>query len=554
MPLSRPVFALAAALLVAPALLIAASRAGAPGADQKPDRARVEELIRRTRHGAEMFLGVQERVHALIQIAGVQAQAGDREAARRTFHEAEQLAETVSFDDATYSPHILFWIVQAEERHGFRAEAIATSRKLLRLAEAPARRESQKLNLYRNLITELMNLGDKDLVQEALRAGRAYYTTRLDPGFEVFAPVYIAGLQAASGDLPGALRLVRDPAFIKGSPRPGPPGAAPAAIQRTPAETAAIFRHDALFQVVAAIHANNRVGADAVLQEALRAVADNKDPLPWSAVENNNQDLQTIAQAQSRLGRFDEAVKSARMIDAENIPGHLAKSAVSDFMERQRFRKVQTLAEIGLAQAKAGDRAGAHRTADEAERAARMIENDTQKYPILQTAEVFALAGDFDAALRLADTLGTGTPGLNLRITAYETIAKIRNDAGDEAGARTTLQAVADLVRNRLKNPNAGGLGSETSEGMLVNGLLEALGRLQAKLGDRKAALETMRRINDGGREMDALKNLAVQLASRGDLEGAFETIDAMNAPKSRAEALEWVAAAYSRRPSPANP
>ena len=108
MPLSRPAYALAAAMLITPAALIAASQAGAPAkkddASQVPDRARVEELIGRTRHGAEVFLGVQERVYALIQIASIQARTGDREAARRTFAEAEKLAETVGFDDVTYSP------------------------------------------------------------------------------------------------------------------------------------------------------------------------------------------------------------------------------------------------------------------------------------------------------------------------------------------------------------------------------------------------------------------------------------------------------------------
>ena len=97
MPLSRPVVALAVVLLAAPAILIA-SQAGAPGpgvgqttqpqaagALGKADRARIDELLRRTRHGADMFLGVQDRTYALIQIAGVQARTGDREAARRTF-------------------------------------------------------------------------------------------------------------------------------------------------------------------------------------------------------------------------------------------------------------------------------------------------------------------------------------------------------------------------------------------------------------------------------------------------------------------------------------
>ena len=188
MPASRPVFALAAVLLAAPAILIA-SQAAAPGpgagndcrkgraspqADRpQPDRARIEEFLRRTRHGADMFLDVQGRTYALIQIAGVQARTGDREAARHTFRQAEQLAETVSFDDTMYSPHIMLWIVQAEARHGFRDEAIASARRLLRLAEAPVKREVSKIDLYPNLLRALVELGDRAVVQEALRAGHA---------------------------------------------------------------------------------------------------------------------------------------------------------------------------------------------------------------------------------------------------------------------------------------------------------------------------------------------------------------------------------------------
>ena len=228
MPLSRPAFALAAALLVAPAALIAASQAGAPrpgaGDAQKeaeaprdPDRARIDELIRRTRHGAEMFLGVQERVYAMNQIAGVQARAGDREAARGTLWGAQQLAETVSFDDNTYSPHILMWVIWAEARHGFREEAMAAARTLLRLAEIPVRHEGRKVDLYTNLIKALVELGDKEGVQETLHAGRKYYTTCMEPGFEAFAPIHIAGLQAASGDLAGAAPPDPRPGVRRGS-------------------------------------------------------------------------------------------------------------------------------------------------------------------------------------------------------------------------------------------------------------------------------------------------------------------------------------------------
>ena len=206
MPLSRPVVALAVGLLAAPAILIAsqAGTTGPAGANPpKPDAAaaRIDELLRRTRHGADMFLGVQDRTYALIQIAGVQAQAGDREAARRTFQQAEQLAETVSFDDVTFSPHILLWVVWAEARHGFRDDAIAAARKLFRLAEAPTRREIRKTDFYNNLIETQMKLGDRAGAQETLRAGRTFFETSKEPVFVAYAPAFIVHIQAASGDL-----------------------------------------------------------------------------------------------------------------------------------------------------------------------------------------------------------------------------------------------------------------------------------------------------------------------------------------------------------------
>ena len=121
-----------------------------------------------------MFQGVQERAYTLTQVAGVQARTGDREAARRTFQRAEQLAETVSLDDSVYSPHILLWIVRAEEQHGFRDEAIAAARELLRIAEAPIRDEFKKQGIYTNLIKTQAGLGDRAGVQQTLEAGRAF--------------------------------------------------------------------------------------------------------------------------------------------------------------------------------------------------------------------------------------------------------------------------------------------------------------------------------------------------------------------------------------------
>ncbi len=530
MPLSSPMIALAASMLIAPAALIAAAQLDGPakpaGAPQSPDASRIEELIRRTRHGAEMFLDVQERIYTLIQLASIRARAGDREAARGMFQEAERLAETVSFDDATYYPHILIWIVQAEQRTGFRDEAIAASRKLLRLAEVPARKENTKEGVYSQLIKIFLDLGDREGVQETLQAGIAHYKTKAKPGFDAFTPGAIVGLRAASGDLLGALRMVEAPGFIKNdSP-----------------ENVRNLTHGAFFGVVGAIGEKNRDGADEVLAAALRDVDRRKEDKNWITIELRNQDLHAIAQAESRIGRFAEAVKTARMIETETVPEHMVEDRIAEFMDEQRFKKAQAMAEIAQAQAKAGDRAGARQTAEEAAAIGRTIQRDNMKYPIEQTAEALAMANDLDGALRLAESLEPG-----MRLWTIESIAGIRREAGDVAGARKAAEMGRDLVRKELKDVDAGKLDPDTPSGKRGYHLLETLGRFEAQLGDHKAAIATIRRINSVDAQEEAMQRIASNLASSGDLDGAIEAVDAMGSPKSRAKALQGVVSAYSR-------
>ena len=530
MPLSRTMIALAVALLITPAALIAAAQVVGPakpaGAPRTPDANRIEELIRRTRHGAEMFMDVQERIYTMIQLASIRARAGDREAARGMFQEAERLAETVSFDDATYYPHILIWIVQAEQRMGFRDEAIAASRKLLRLAEAPARKENTKQGIYSELIKIFLDLGDRDGVQETLRAGIAHYSTKAEPGFEAFTPGAIVGLRAASGDLVGALRMVEAPGFIKNdSP-----------------ENVRNLTHKALFGVVGAIGEKNREGADEVLAAAMRDVDRRKEDRTWIEMMTRNQHLHAIAQAESRIGRFTEAVKTARMIETETVPEHMVKARIAEFMDEQRFKKTQAMAEIAQVQAKAGDRAGARRTAEEAATIGRTIQRDNMKYPIEQTAEALAMADDLDGALRLAGSLEPG-----MRFWTIESIAGIRREAGDVAGARKAAEMGRDLVRKELAGLDTGKLDPDTPSGKQGYHLLETLGRFEALLGDHKTAIVTIRKINDVGAQEKAMQRIATNLASAGDLDGAIEAVDAIGSPKSRAKALQSVAGAYSR-------
>jgi hypothetical protein len=540
MPLSRPVIALAAVVLAAPAVLIA-SQAGAPGpegggtkqpkaakAPEQPDRARIEEFLRRTRHGADMFQGVQDRAYTLTQIAGVQARSGDREAARRTFRQAEELAGSVSIDDSTYWSHVLLWIIRAEARHGFHDEAVASAHKLLRIAEAPTRRESQKVDLYRYLIEIQKELGDRAGVQETFQTGRKFFLKSADPLLVTYGPAFIVSIQAISGDLIGALRMVRDPELYR----------------RVRPENVANIRHDALFNVVAAIKPDNRDGAGQVLEEALRTVATYKNPSPWGSMVIRHQDLQNIASAQARLGLFDEALKTARMIDTETIPDRLSEPKRAEYLDEQRVKKAETLAGIGLEQAKSGDRAGARRSAEEAARIAGTIQiSKLQSNPLWQTAEALVKVGDLAEARRLVDAMPS-----DLRIKVYGSIAEAQRDAGGAAGARATLRTALDLARRRLDEFDAANHDRKEPIGAERNRLLEGLARLQAKLGDRKEAIETSRWINNGGQQNEALERIATDLAADGDLDGALEVIGQINSPQSEADALKAVASAFSRR------
>lgn len=56
-------------------------------------------------------------------------------------------------------------------------------------------------------------------------------------------------------------------------------------------------------------------------------------------------------------------------------------------------------------------------------------------------------------------------------------------------------------------------------------------------------AIETARGINNSGKQIEALKRVAMDRAAVGDLDGALRVVAEINSPKAEAEALEWVAA-----------
>ena len=74
-----------------------------------------------------------------------------------------------------------------------------------------------------------------------------------------------------------------------------------------------------------------------------------------------------------RLGRFAEALKLARAIDAETVPANVAKPNQLSYLDSERFNKALTFAVIAEEQVKTGDQAGARQSAEEVVRIVETI-------------------------------------------------------------------------------------------------------------------------------------------------------------------------------------
>ena len=107
-----------------------------------------------------------------------------------------------------------------------------------------------------------------------------------------------------------------------------------------------------------------------------------------------------------------------------------------------------------------------------------------------------ARIGRVDGARQVADMLDPDN-----RILVYEAIAATRRDAGDAAGARTTLQAALDFTRRRLGEFDAAHRGREEPISAERNRLLASLG------ASRRSSARRSRRSRRSGRSTTAPSN-----------------------------------------------
>ncbi len=382
--LAPPLLALALAIL---------PQAEAP-APSKEAREKVERLIERARRVIDADKDVQSRIFSLNRLASLRARLGERDAARRTYAEAVALGEGVAMDDSRYSPHVLMLTAFSQRNAGLREDAIATLNRLLAVADGPVKMEAVRDSIYRSILRTLAELGDK--------AGVARVTDRLTKYYEQTRDFDVMGsrtqslveARALSGDLEGAFESLDDIRTYGGA---------------GPVEVAS-QRQSLIFTIVRAISSGNRQGAEAVIRGAVENLEKGEDR---GSIEYRIQHRGEIAEAQARIGKFDDAMATASAMQAEP----LGEGAPADLVATRVFRTGMAYAAIAEEALKAGDRAHALAAAKRVGGALEMEGPESHKGVARERAvEILAKLGDIDGAIALS---GRADPLMRARAPCF---------------------------------------------------------------------------------------------------------------------------------------
>jgi RNA polymerase sigma factor (sigma-70 family) len=268
-------------------------------------------------------------------------------------------------------------------------------------------------------------------------------------------------------------------------------------------------------------------------KEALRLVErlENKSNRPW----NHAMVVTKLALTQAKQGRFDTALQTvASLPDA----GDKVMALTGVIYTNMTYADYPNEPGVALLQAKAGNRAGAHKTLQRAVallrdvkdaaqqdrartalvcalvllgdlapavRTAKEIQKDAYLY-IAQAAvaQAQAAAGQNEAAIRRVEVLADK----EAQVHGLYHVALGQVQAGDQQGARDTLAKAFDL--GKTLPDDAGRL------------QFHNLASVQARAGDFQGALDTVRNFLPAGSV--AFANIVHEQAKAGDLKGATET------------------------------
>jgi len=247
---------------------------------------------------------------------------------------------------------------------------------------------------------------------------------------------------------------------------------------------------------------------------------------------------------------------------------------------------VEVLTMLGIARARAGDKASALESLQRSREAALRLPAEARLKPgspraeaLAKVAAAYAQIGEADTASTVARNIPKVAPGREyLAAEALLSVARIQAGAGDIAGASTRCAEILKLQSNPAEvaryrwtcgdragawrilqeNPDAatafGSLSrAEAHMGNLIDALkaaaaipddrsriitLAALAPLQAKVGDVAGARETARKVLDDSRRAYAFQAVAWGRTRGGDLSGAVGEATAQRNPMARARML----------------
>jgi RNA polymerase sigma factor (sigma-70 family) len=425
----------------------------------------------------------KELPHRLLaDMAGLQAQLGDRDAARKLFEQANDIVAAL---DDRQQPGEWRMVALAAARAGEVDEAIAT-------AERIPKGDQYRDITFQEVATELAK---RRQAKEALRVAAMVESEETRSWLAPMLLEDLALAHAQAGNIPEALRVVermKDPASrVK------------ALVGRTHLNMTYDYLEHPQDLGVALLQA--RAGDKARARKTLERAAELIASMPEDKTPRRASALTTLASAQALLGEFATARKTMEQIQNETGKAIALAVLIRQLAQAGRAKEatgeidrlpagatqVHALAHLGAGQAKAGDQKAALASFERAHQLIGELPAETDRMTqshILST--IRADARDYKGALQ---TVETYIPENTL---AYANIAYPQAKAGDFAGALAIVEKIKD------RHPRRG------LDWWKLN-TLRAIAELQAQRGETKAALEWIGGLDSHLARANALMGLA---------------------------------------------
>jgi RNA polymerase sigma factor (sigma-70 family) len=456
-----------------------------------------DPLMNQVRETTTNITDAQAKLRVLLRIASVQDRTGDAAGARKTRHEALELAK--GFAAGSPRADALLMVARSQTEARDRAAVLETLKQAEQAVTA-IEGENEKPTWLARLVTAQAIAGDYEGGLRTLAKGGNFQGNLL----QYFGnQLNTENKQAARKAVTKALEMVK----FEG-------------------ERAEIQRRNGL---TGACYALAKAGD---LDQALKTAP------KLGKGEAQDRGLEVIVVAQAGDGDIAGAVRTAERIQQDDV-------------------KADALVAIVHAQAKAGDLTAARSTLNEVRRLAEKIQqekNERQKGGGFRQRRVpdprldQFQAGIALTQLQLGDKSGALVTAANIESDLGKAHALMRMGsncvkAGKPIEAREILLAASQAAQRVVPAIRRGGWPRKSEKAATLG----SIARAQAKAGDVTEALRTANTIPTDQAMDDALAGIAPAQAEAGDLNGALETVARVRAAASKADALDDLAQVLAR-------